>query len=344
VADVIGRIEDAHWIGAAHFYMALVGSRGRLDELAAPDPIDRQLYEVIHWVSEMKTEQPWRQSVLISLGKRCLDTRIPPIARQRAAAALAETGDLGVAILMRQVTRQPEPAMRQVALAVLARVSPKDVVEAAPRMMSGSNRGVRVAAVHALAWIGDPAGDEALLDALYARDSSVSSAAAEALALNGTEESYRALRDAAQSRQFGTRQAARVGLRLIDEPWAAELLVRSMSADGQTVASGPLTGGDADRAKRWQRLAPGEQPWLVAWAVGRGQVVPVGPAAVPFLLEALLDRDATIRARAAATLGQLAILDGAGLLKQSLRDESPEVRQAAFIALSKIGRAWNTDA
>ncbi|MFN2221965.1 MAG: HEAT repeat domain-containing protein, partial [Candidatus Promineifilaceae bacterium] len=347
-ADVTRRVSESHWAGAIRFYMAFIGSRGRLAELPELDQHERQLYQAVSWVTDMKGEDPSRRRVLISLGKRCLDTKAPPIARQRAAVALAATGDPGVAVLMHQVMRQPDPAMRQVALAVLAQVAPRDVVEAAPRMMSDSDRRVRAASVHALAWIGDPAADEALLEALYSKDTSISGAAAEALALSGTDPNYQALRDAAQSRQFSARQAARTGLRLIDEPWAAELLVRSLSIDGLASASGSGSTPFVDRsdqdAARWRRLRAGDQPWLVAWAVERGQIVPVGQAAVPLLLEALLDGEAAIRVRAAATLGQLAILDGTGALREALHDVAPEVRQAAFIALSKIGRAWDMDA
>jgi HEAT repeat protein len=213
--------------------------------------------------------------------------------------------------------------------------------------MSDSHHSVRAASIHALAWVSKTESDGVLLEALYAKDQSVSHAAAEALALNASSDDQRVLKDALRSRSFGARRAASAGLRLVAEPWATVLLAKSMNSEGLFLSdsAGPSISdeeGDAQAAS-WRRAQPGDQPWLVAWAVEQGRVVPVGQAAVPLLLEALEDSEAAIRMRAAATLGQLAVVDGIGPLKKALVDESPEVRQAAFIALGKIGRAWDID-
>jgi hypothetical protein len=142
-------------------------------------------------------------------------------------------------------------------------------------------------------------------------------------------------------------RSARFGLRIVDEPWVDEFLTK-LARDAGGLVMGEHAGlpgdvAEADLAKKWRPSRAGDQPWLVEWSLAKGQVVPVGQAAVPFLLEALKDNEDSIRLRAASTLGQLASLDGLGPLKRALQDEAPDVRQAAYIALAKIARAWDVD-
>jgi HEAT repeat protein len=332
-------MNERYWAPVITFYIAAEGTESLLRLLDASGQKLNDVYQAAGWMAELPGEEQWSQNVLIRLGRSCLDADRPPAARQRAAAALAATGDPGVAALMSQVIRQFEPAMRQVALAVMARVSSSETVSVARRLFADSDSSVRVAAIHAIAWTAEPEADKVLDEALLLTDQVLSQAAAEGLALNGTEADYRSLRRAATDRAFNARRSALAGLRLIDEPWAIEFLTKLGKGD-----EAPAIGADVqDPAKRWHRSRAGDQPWLVAWAVAQGRVVPVGQAAIPFLLEALQDSEAAIRQRAAATLGQLASVDGTTLLRRALQDESPDVRQSAYVALAKIARAWTPD-
>jgi HEAT repeat protein len=320
------------------FYVAEEGAESLIRLLVSAGQTLNDVYLAASWLAELPNEEQWSQNVLIRLGRSCMDVERPPVARQRAAAALAATGDRGVAALMSQVVRQFDPAMRQLGLAVMAAVSPRETIGAARRLFADSDANVRAAAVHAIAWTSDPESDRVLDEALLLPDQSLSQAAAEGLALNGREADYRSLRRAAIGQAFNAKRSALLALRLVDEPWVNEYLT-----DLEGGERGPVPSDIEQPEKRLRRSRAGDQPWLVDWAVAQGRVVPVGQAAIPFLLEALQDSQASIRLRAAATLGQLASVDGTAPLRRALQDESPEVRQSAYIALAKIARAWAPD-
>ena len=82
---------------------------------------------------------------------------------------------------------------------------------------------------------------------------------------------------------------------------------------------------------------------MINWAVTRGRVVPVGPAAIPLVIEALENGDDHSRAAAAKTLGHLMLIRAVEPLQNALADPNADVREAAFYALCEIDRAWAND-
>ncbi len=346
-ATLAAHVNDPKWVQVMKLYVAERGTAGLRRVIEGRPEMSPSVFQIAEWLAGVHGQEQWYKEILIRLGRICLDAERPLMARQRAAAALAATGAPGVATFMNQLGRQYEPVMRQVALAVMARVSPEDTIDVARRLLSDSDATVRVAAVQAIGWMSGPEAEQALLEALAMPDEPVSLAAAVSLALNGREKDYSTLRDAASDENFVMQRSARFGLRIVDEPWVYEFLTKLASEAGGPVmgehAGLPGDVAEAALAKKWRPSRAGDQPWLVEWSLAKGQVVPVGQAAVPFLLEALKDNEDSIRLRAAATLGQLASLDGLGPLKRALQDEAPDVRQAAYIALAKIARAWDVD-
>jgi HEAT repeat protein len=216
--------------------------------------------------------------------------------------------------------------------------------------MSGdSDELVRVAAVHALAWMDNPAAEQPLIGALLEPDVLMSKAAAEGLALNGTAESRQILTEAIVDDSMSVRRAAVHGLALLEEQWALDLLKEVAQVDNQRViqsaAGQALQSGKTGIVQNmWQPPKAGEQEWLINWAVTRGRVVPVGPAAIPLVIEALENGDDRTRAAAAKTLAQLMAKEAVGPLQQVLADSHADVRALAFDALCQIDRAWANDA
>jgi HEAT repeat protein len=148
---------------------------------------------------------------------------------------------------------------------------------------------------------------------------------------------------------MSVRRAAVHGLVLLEEKWAIDLLKEVAQVDNQRLiqsAAGRAlqTGKRGIDPTMWQAPRAGEQEWLINWAVSGGRVVPVGPAAIPLIIEALENGDDHIRIEAAKTLGQLTASEAGESLQKSLADTHADVRTSAFYALCQIDRAWANDA
>ena len=239
--------------------------------------------------------------------------------------------------------------MRQVALAAMVRIAPREAIALNERMSGDSDELVRVAAIHALAWMDNPAADLPLLRALIEPDELISKAAAEGLALNGTTESRQILTEAIVDDSMSVRRAAVHGLVLLEEKWAIDLLKEVAQVDNQRLiqsAAGRAlqTGKRGIDPTMWQAPRAGEQEWLINWAVTRDRVVPVGPVAIPLIIEALEIGDDHTRAEAAKSLAQLTAIEAVEPLQKALDDPRADVRASAFYALCQIDRAWANDA
>jgi HEAT repeat protein len=272
---------------------------------------------------------------------------LPVALRQRAAVALAKTGEGGVLDFLRQLLRQQEPSLRQVALASIARLGAEIALEISEKMFEDSTPQVRSSAVHVLAWLHDPAVENSLLRSLVEPDEPMYRAAAEGLALNGSSPAFQVLQEAAEDQALHVRRAAIFGLMRLDQFWAVELLDKLEREDDQWVvksAAGSAVEAIVARNKpgQWQVPQPGEQSWLIEWAAEQQRAVPGGAAAMAVLLEALADApDPLIRIVAALTLGRLGDQKAIPDLQSALRDSQAQVREAAFIGLCMIGRMWD---
>jgi HEAT repeat protein len=187
-----------------------------------------------------------------------------------------------------------------------------------------------------------------VIQALLEPDEPLSWAAAEGLALNCTTDDMDILREAINDEAFTVRRAAVQGLSLLDEPWSIELLKKASIEDDQPVVK--VAANEAlqqmnlnGQAGKWQAPQPGDQAWLVSWAVEKGRMVPIGDAALALVLEALEDGEPKIRAVAALTLGQVSARKATDALMNALKDADISVRTAAFVALCELDRAWDVN-
>lgn len=346
-----GHICDPLWSNVLRFYVGRTGG-AELAEVHLKDNSDNilhdGLFELASWLPESSDKSEWRRQTLIGLGRLIVDGQKPTALRQRAAAALAMSGEDGVPILLQRLLQQPNAAMRQTALASIAKAAPEVAVDLLVEGKKDSVAQVRGTSAHALAWIQSPAAEKPLLSALLDSDEALSMAAAESLALTGTEYAYEVLREAAGDDALSVRRAALRGLALVDEEWALDIVKQVavgdhqwlVKSDAEAILTATTEGGDGDH---WCAIRLDEQDWLLDWAEARGHNATAAGKAMPLLLKALADADATTRAAAAATLGLLAPDNTNGELKLALGDSAALVRDAAFIALCQINRAWGNE-
>jgi HEAT repeat protein len=344
---VLENLNRASWETTIRFYIGRSGAADLANELIeqSGSPYDDVLFQLATWVSESLDKTEWRRKVMVKLGRLVVDRKLPVSWRQRATLALTETDEEGVIVLLKQLLQEPDPDVRQIAMASLARINSPSTVAVIERMTSDSEQEVRAAAVHALAWMDEPAAGDRLLEALLEPDERICIAAATGLALNGTSESYKILQEAIRDETMSVRRAAVSGLSLLDDTWAIDLLKSAAHEDEQRAirsAAGLALHSleDSDAPNYWRPHKPGDQIWLINWAVKQGKVVPVGNAAIPILIEALNDGEAEIRCSAAKTLGDLGIRSSTEALSEALKDSDSDVRNAAFEALCSIDRHW----
>lgn len=348
--EAVANLEKPYWSGVLRFYVAKVGGERLVTTLLekGSSPLHEHLFQIASWLPEACDKLAWRKEVLIRLGRLIMSDTVPVIWRQRATLALALTEEPGVGGLLDQLIRQQNPELKQIIPAAIAKVNKDDAVLSIDRLIEDPNPHVRAAVVHALAWMDEPTTEQAVIQALLEPDEPLSWAAAEGLALNGTSDAKDILREAIDDEVFTVRRAAVQGLSLLDEPWSVELLKKAAIEDDQPVVK--VAAHDAlqqmnlnGQAGKWQAPQPGDQAWLVSWAVEKGRMVPVGDAALPLVLEALEDEEPKVRADAALTLGQVSAREATDPLMNALKDPDAMVRTAAFLALCELDRAWDVN-
>jgi len=348
--EVLANLKNPSWSGVLRFYVGKVGGEKLVTTLLenGSSPLHEYLFQIASWLPEACDKLAWRKEVLVRLGRLIISDNVPIIWRQRATLALALTEESGVGALLDQLIHQENPELRQVIPAAIAKINKDDAVLSIDRLIEDSNPSVRAAVVHALAWMDEPATEGAVIQAILEPDEPLSWAAAEGLALNGTIDSYAILREAIEDEVLSVRRAAVQGLSLLDESWSLELLKRAAIKDDQPVVK--IAANEAlqkitqnGEAGKWQAPQPGDQAWLVSWAVEKGRMVPVGEAALPLVLEALEDEEPKVRADAALTLAQVSAPEATDPLMKALKDPDILVRTAAFAALCELDRAWDVN-
>jgi HEAT repeat protein len=156
------------------------------------------------------------------------------------------------------------------------------------------------------------------------------------------EEGYPTLFEAVSEDDFMLRRAAIFGLRRLRTTWALVAIYRAFLEDEQWYvrsaaqqAFQELTyGRTVSPTIAYPKIE--EISWLQEWATKRGEAVRSGEAAEKILLQALQEGDTTVRALAAASLGQLGKADTIRALYAALRDGREEVRTMAHGALADI--------
>jgi HEAT repeat protein len=351
--NVVDHLQEPYWNGTIRFYTARAGESGLSEWLLDPrsrDPFRAGLFQVASWLPETRDAGEWRRQTLIQLGQLAVKQGAPLALRQRAVAAIAQSGESGILALLRQLLQRADPQLRQAATASLPRFESETSVPILESMMQDDDQDVRVVAVHALGWQNSPLGERPLLIALIGQDEKMSRAAAEELALNRGE-GWQILREAATDDAVSVRRVAAYGLGLLDAHWAVELLGEmEVNDDEWAVKSAAGLALEATAARNqqttWKPQQAGDLAWLVQWAASQERSVPAGAMAINTLCEILeTAQQAAIRFAAARSLGQVMIPPQrkdavlAYLQNAIRRDPDREVREVAFRTLVKLHRA-----
>ncbi|MCA9971528.1 MAG: HEAT repeat domain-containing protein, partial [Anaerolineales bacterium] len=347
------RVRDAAWCGALRFYVAQAGAERlakHLLQAQVTSPLRNGLFQAASWISEAPDDGEWRRQTLILLGQLTRQRTFAQVLRQRAAAALVQTGESGRWAFVQQLLERSDPFMRRcgvVALSHLGLSDPAQAVELLTALQKDGDGLVRQLSVTALAWLATPQAEKPLLAALIEGDDVMRQAAAEGLARMGREGSE-ILREALEDESIAVRVAAVRAMAHMEAPWVAQTLSQVERQDAEWMVRGAASDvivelEARDKVQPWLPLQPRGLRWLVNLATREGRVVPEGEAARPFLVQVMAQTtDPAVRAAAALALGQLPDPQVLPALETAVRESDPLVQEAAFVTFCQIDRAFGT--
>ena len=280
--------------------------------------------------------------------------RGPPHRRRQAAASLRVLGDAAAVPALMDALADPSRAVRERAAVALGSLGDPRAVPAlidalgAPNIMAEERRGLREDLVNALGLLGDRKAVPALIRALDDYEKHVRSAALSSLAKLGGPQAEEALIDLVDKNIFharpdisaraAIRSLGRMGvvrampmLRLAMEEGQLELApvaARALRQLGDTITAGDMLAWLSSPCSRRRLRAVLTLPALV------------DRDALPYLLSALGDGDAAVRAAAARQVGHLDDGSAIPVLTDALQGEGEveEVREAIRGALAFLAR------
>lgn len=305
------------------------------------------LLEMALWAADADPEAGWRAQVFTRLSQMLLQPIQYPAMRERALAALVSSRDPNVVFVFREGLKSTDPDLRRLAVLGLGALGSAEIVVALGEHIEDPEGTVEVATTLALGAIGAQAALNYLIQVLLTGSDLARRGAAEMLATtNLGGEGHDVLREAADEADPATRRAAVYGLARVGAPWAVELINNAERHDDQWVvraAAGSFMDryreGGIDVKLPTRPLRPEETTWLVQWLAARNQSAAPGAQGMGQLVRALQEGDEAIRLAAVEALGRLGAADGIKALYGTLRDEHPEIRDAAYRSLGSISQA-----
>ena len=319
--------------------------------LQSPDrtPTRENLFQVAAWLPELvEAKGEWQRQVLVLLGQIIRQTSFPQLLRQRAMAALMQTGETGVFTFATQLLERSDPFLREVGLMGLSHLGlqrPQEVVRRLTEHLEDGAASVRLAAVQALAWLPHPLSERPLLTALINGDDEMSRAAAEGMVLRGAD-GLEILREALEDEALHVRRAAIYGLLAADDnrliPWLEKVEKEDKEWLVRSAATEAIETLRQKQKMAWAQADLSKQRWLVDYAAHDGRAVPVGAAALPFLVQVLAEAThPDLRMAAAVSIGLLPAHDVVPALETAVRDSQQQVSEAAFSTLCTVRRAYD---
>ena len=325
--------------------------------LADPDPRLREL--AVRGLGKVGGE-PAALSLLIGLDDPEETVRLA------TEAVLAEIREPGLEQILLTALNSSSPIIQRAVAHALGNFADERVVSRLQELMNeeGDLR-TRLTAAQSLARLGDERGTAMILRTLNAPNQEIRRVAAIALGMTGNPRAVEPLIESARNGTFDAavpegrrlrrqmfQAMAAVGAEMV--PPLIELLasgdpgVRGFAADAlahmgpsaveplaKALGSHPDLGVRAAAARLLGRLGDREAVESLSQVL---RETLTGPYPLVFLLRLIGDATAPVRAAAAAAIGEIGALDGAGLLLSSARyDPSPEVNAAAETALARAG-------
>lgn len=349
-ATVAAYLSDLKWAQVLRFYVSQVNPSelaGQLLKGQDNTPSRESVFQAASWLPLTAEKGEWRRQTMILLGQMIRSaTSFTQVLRQRALAALAQSGEPGVMTFVTQLLERSDPLLRQLGTAALAYLGHDQAMTLLAKMVTDGDELVRQTAVHGLLLQQHhPLAEQSLVAAMLSDDEELSRIVAEGLALNGAR-GTEILQEGLTDDDIQVRRAAVIGLSLLDAPWVEKQLIQVERHDDEwfvrSAANGALETLRARRkAARWELPNPADQRWLTMAFRQDGRIVPDGAAAMPFLVQIISESDdPKMRASAATLLSHLPALDAMPALETAARDSNFMVSEAAFTTLCHLRRAY----
>ena len=349
-ATVAAHLYDGEWAQVLRFYVAQGDPAALARQLLQGQdnsPSRESVFQVASWLPLTTAKGEWRRQTMILLGQMIRSgPSFTQVIRQRAAAALAQSGEPGVMTFVSQLLERSDPFLRHLGTAALSRLNDDRAIGLLAKMVTDGDELVRQAAVYGLLLHQHhPEAERPLLAALIGEDEALNQIVAQGLALNGPR-GTEILQDALTDKDIQVRRAAVLGLSLLDAPSVEKQLIQVERHDDEWFVRSAANGAlEALRARRkpakWEPPNPADQRWLTMEFRQNGRIVPDGAAAMPFLVQLISESDdSKLRASAANLLSHLPALDAMPALETAARDSDFQVSEAAFTTLCHLRRAY----
>ena len=352
---IASRFNDPLWDDVAFFFAGLGDAAPVVSTaLSVPDDLFRTtLLRLGEWTSIAPYEAPWRGRVMTELARLMMAPDTPDPLREQIMRIAVATRDRGVTYLFKQMINKPETQFKRLGLRAFGLMRREADVPIAAGLIHDKRADVQIEALRTLGEIGGQAAVDALAEALLELDDEPRRVAAEALARCGRAgwdliKEGATLSDDQGEDVVRVRRAAVFGLACIDQPWARDRLLTMQREDPQWAVRSSATDalrliglGDEESEEAALDVTPLDRDslgWLVQWSAVKGQSIGRGQAAEQALQRALDDLEPNVRLAAVHTYAHLGDKANIPALVNKLKDENPQVRDAAYHALVEIAR------
>ncbi len=335
----VGATND--WAGALAFASGMrsvdTAVAGRLDP--APDLLLTGLTTLARWLAYLDGKPAWRANVLRMIGNQFVQPGQYPYARERLAAALAGSRDPEASSMFERSLKSPDPDVRRLSALALGVLRHQGSVETLGAMSRDVEGDVALAATAALGAIGTDEAHEQLARAFAFGDENVRQMAAETFAIL-PDVGYETLYDATRHENMDYRRAAVFGLRRMKTGWALIEIYRVFLEDSEWYVRSAAQEAIIDFQNKSTARALSPYPtltrieWLREFAQRHG--IKGETAATDALNRMIGTADPVLQPVAVQAVGQLGMVDRAGVLYRALLDAQPVVRDTAHRSLADI--------
>lgn len=338
---------DSNWAGALAFAAGIrsvdAAAAARLDPI--PDLLLTGITTVARWLAYLDGKPAWRANLLRQIGNQFVQPGQYPYARERLAAALAGSRDPDAAAIFERALKSPDPDVRRLSALALGVLRHAPAAEPLGGMIRDVDANVQLAAAAALGAIGTDEAFEQLARAFAFGDENVRQIAAETFAML-PDVGYETLYDATGHENMDYRRAAVFGLRRMKPGWALTEVYRVFLEDEQWYVRSAAqeaiiefqTHAAAQSIEPYPPLARIE--WLKDFARRHG--IKGEDAAPEALARMAVMPDPQLQPVAVQAVGQLGMVDRAGILYRALLDAQPVVRDTAHRSLADLGIQYDT--
>lgn len=294
--SVINQLQaQPSWTGKnlAAYYLARYGDVTPLIQyyLQEDDDLHTNHLIISRWLQVAPKNRPWRSIILRTLTSILQKERDTLSLAAKIIAAMAFSGDEGVALYFRQLLKSDHPNLKLLAaLGCGILVDKKAIEDLNQIMLEPSPASIRSASL-ALAAIGDKQSLELLASSILNGSEILRRYAAEALA-NDPKEGHLALQEGSSMEDLLVRRSVVFGLIRVDQPWSRKIVENLQLEDNEWVVRNAAIQA-FDELQRKNNYAPQPLPdltetqWLIDYATKIGTTVAPGKPAKDLVEKAL---------------------------------------------------------